>query len=100
MLLRSSSDVEMLGIASIISGFRSWIKILTTPTKTPQKVLRSDVLDIFHSAYLPYVDCFRTDARFYNLLQQAGSPYLDKVNVGTDGLADLERRLTLTSASR
>jgi hypothetical protein len=66
MLLRSSSDVEMLGIASIISGFRSWIKILTTPTKTPQKVLRSDVLDIFHSAYLPYVDCFRTDARFYN----------------------------------
>ncbi len=95
----SASDVEMPGIASIISGLCSWIKILITPSKTPQKVLRSDVLDIFHSAYLPYVDCFRADSRFYNVLQQAKSPYLDKVNMGMDGLADIEQRLIRIGAS-
>lgn len=87
----------MPAIASIISGLCSWIRILTTPSKTPQKVLRSDVLDIFHSAYLPYVDSFRADSRFYNVLRQAKSPYLGKVNIGMDGLADLEKRLILVS---
>jgi hypothetical protein len=67
------------GIDMVCACFKVWLTLVSAPSPTRQKVLRSDALDILHSIYLPYVDLFRADDRFRNVLRQTKTGHFSKV---------------------
>jgi hypothetical protein len=78
-LLANYGGDEMPGIEVVSGCFRVWLKLITAPASQRQKILRSDVLDMLHAIYLPYVDLFHADARFGNILRQTKTAHLQKV---------------------
>jgi hypothetical protein len=87
-LLASYGGDEMPGIEVVQGCFRVWLKLISSPTAQRQKILRSDVLDILHAIYLPYVDLFHADARFGNILRQTKTAHLQKVECVPKCLAE------------
>lgn len=85
--LASNAMLQLPGIQQVASTFGVWLSLITQPSQSRQRVKRSDVLDILHTIYLPYVDIFRVDVNFNNTLLQTKSPHLSRVVAKSDQLA-------------
>lgn len=85
-LLHAYTGSSMPGIDVCRSCCAVWIGLLTAPSESRQKPLRSDVLDMLHAIYLPYVDVFRADARFTNILRQTKTSHFSKVESSLEKL--------------
>lgn len=84
--LHEYTGPSMPGIDLCRSCCAVWIGLLTAPSESRQRPLRSDVLDMLHAIYLPYVDVFRADARFTNILRQTKTTHFPKVESSLEKL--------------